>query len=79
MNGRTKSFVALKKMHAGPGTCLHGLSRADLVPLPGTASRVSEVLAGKRDLSTSMILRPRDQFAVPADVLIPKTRKRIAA
>jgi HTH-type transcriptional regulator/antitoxin HigA len=29
----------------------HKLSRADFVPLPGTASRVDEVLTGKRDLS----------------------------
>jgi HTH-type transcriptional regulator / antitoxin HigA len=31
----------------------HGLSRADLVPLLGTASRVSEVLNGKRELTGS--------------------------
>ena len=30
----------------------HGLSRADLVPLLGTASRVSEVLNGKRRKSS---------------------------
>jgi hypothetical protein len=29
----------------------HGLSRDDLIPLLGTASRVSEVLTGKRELS----------------------------
>jgi HTH-type transcriptional regulator / antitoxin HigA len=33
----------------------HGLSRADLVPLLGTPSRVSEVLNGKRELSMSMV------------------------
>ena|ERR1700732_972420 len=31
----------------------HGLSRADLVPLLGTPSRVSEVLTGKRELITT--------------------------
>ena len=33
----------------------HGLSRADLVPLLGTSSRVSEVLSGKRELSMRMV------------------------
>src|SRR4051794_11178181 len=33
----------------------HGLSRGDLIPLLGTASRVSEVLNGKRELSMSMV------------------------
>ena len=59
----------------------HGLQRADLVPLLGTASRVSEVLGGKRELSMSMVKRLRERFHVPADVLIPreKPRKRLAA
>jgi len=60
----------------------HGLSRADLIPLLGTASRVSEVLAGKRELSMSMIRRLRERFSLSADVLIPDAahaRKRIAA
>jgi HTH-type transcriptional regulator/antitoxin HigA len=38
-------------------TCLmdqHGLSPADLVPILGTLSRVSEVMTGKRELSMSM-------------------------
>src|ERR1700683_417473 len=39
----------------------HGLSRADLVPLLGTPSRVSEVLTGKRELSMSMVRRLRDR------------------
>ena len=51
----------------------HGLTRADLVPLLGTASRVSEVLNGKRELSMSMIRRVRERFRVPADLLIPQT------
>ena len=59
----------------------HGLERSDLVPLLGTASRVSEVLSGKRDLSMSMVKRLREHFHVSADVLIPRerTRKRLAA
>jgi HTH-type transcriptional regulator/antitoxin HigA len=31
----------------------HGLTRSDLVPLLGTASRVSEVMSGKREISVS--------------------------
>lgn len=52
----------------------HGLTRADLVPLLGTASRVSEVLNGKRELSMSMIRKVRERFGVPADLLIPRTQ-----
>lgn len=54
----------------------HGLSRADLVPLLGTASRVSEVLNGKRDLSMSMVRKLRDRFHVSADLLISPSRSR---
>ena len=54
----------------------HGLSRADLVPLLGTPSRVSEVLNGKRDLSMSMVRKLRDRFHISADLLIPPTRRR---
>ena len=49
----------------------HGLTRGDLVPLLGTASRVSEVLNGKRDLSMAMVRRLRERFHFSADVLIP--------
>jgi hypothetical protein len=51
----------------------HGLSRADLVPLLGTASRVSEVFNGKRELSMSMVRKLRERFQ-SADLLIPPTR-----
>ena len=51
----------------------HGLTRADLVPLLGTASRVSEVLNGKRELSMSTIRKVRERFRIPADLLIPQT------
>src|SRR5215469_3160031 len=58
----------------------HGLNRADLVPLLGTPSRVSEVLSGKRHLSMTMVKRLRDRFQISADLLIPQTsRKRSAA
>lgn len=49
----------------------HRLTRADLVQLLGTASRVSEVMNGKRELSTSMVRKLRQRFHVSADVLIP--------
>ncbi len=61
----------------------HGLSRADLVPLLGTPSRVSEVLNGKRELSLTMVRRLRERFHISADLLIPprpaaRTRNRAA-
>ena len=48
----------------------HGLTRADLVPLLGTASRVSEVMSGKRELSMTMVKRLRERFHISADLLI---------
>ena len=63
----------------------HGLTRADLVPLLGTASRVSEVLNGKRNLSLAMVRRLRERFHISADLLIApdravgRGRKRLAA
>ena len=62
----------------------HSLTRADLVPILGTASRVSEVLRGKKGLSTAMIQRLRARFRVPADMLLPppkpsRSTKRAAA
>ncbi|MGH8165851.1 MAG: helix-turn-helix domain-containing protein [Woeseiaceae bacterium] len=57
----------------------HGLTRADLVPLLGTPSRVSEVLNGKRELSMTMVRRLRERFNISADLLIPRTRRRGAA
>ena len=49
----------------------HGLTRADMVPILGTASRVSEVLRGKKGLSMKMVQRLRARFGVPADLLLP--------
>jgi HTH-type transcriptional regulator/antitoxin HigA len=59
----------------------HGLRRADLIPLLGTASRVSEVLSGKRELSMTMVRNLRERFHVSADVLVSprRARKRLAA
>jgi HTH-type transcriptional regulator / antitoxin HigA len=53
----------------------HGLSRADMVPLLGTPSRVSEVLRGKKGLSMKMVQRLRARFGVPADLLLPPIKK----
>ncbi|MGZ4986144.1 MAG: helix-turn-helix domain-containing protein, partial [Chthoniobacterales bacterium] len=49
----------------------HGLTRADLIPLLGTPSRVSEVMRGKKGLSMAMVQRLRARFRVPADLLLP--------
>jgi len=64
----------------------HGLTRADLVPILGTPSRVSEVLRGKKGLSMTMVQRLRTRFRVPAELLLPppnvsrrRSAKRAAA
>ena len=58
----------------------HGLSRAELVPLLGTPSRVGEVLNGKRELSMSMVRKLRERFRISADLLIsPKRSRGLAA
>ncbi len=49
----------------------HGLTRHDLIPLLGSASRVSEVLNGKKGLSLAMVQRLRARFAIPAELLLP--------
>ena len=53
----------------------HDLTRADMVPILGTPSRVSEVLSGKKGLSMAMVQRLRARFRVPADLLIPPPGK----
>jgi HTH-type transcriptional regulator/antitoxin HigA len=65
----------------------HDLTHADLVPILGTPSRVSEILSGKKGLSMAMVQRLRARFRVPADLLLPppdkapprRTAKRAAA
>lgn len=47
-----------------------GLRNKDLVPCLGSASKVSEVLNGKRPLSLSMIRALHDDLGIPAEVLI---------
>jgi len=56
----------------------HGLSQGDMAPVLGTASRVSEVLRGKKGLSMKMVQRLRARFGVPADVLLPPVKKPAA-
>ncbi|MBM3503907.1 MAG: XRE family transcriptional regulator [Alphaproteobacteria bacterium] len=53
----------------------HGLTPADLVPILGTRSRVSEVLHGKRGLTLAMIWRLHKRLRVPADALISASAK----
>ena len=53
----------------------HGLARADLVPILGTPSRVSEVLRGKKGLSMAMVQRLRARFRIPVDLLLPPPKK----
>jgi HTH-type transcriptional regulator/antitoxin HigA len=53
----------------------HGLTRADMAPILGSPSRVSEVLRGKKGLSMAMVQRLRARFRVPADLLLPPPRK----
>ena len=53
----------------------HGLTRADLVPILGTPSRVSEVLRGKKGLSMAMVQRLRARFRIPADLLLPPLKR----
>jgi HTH-type transcriptional regulator/antitoxin HigA len=47
-----------------------GLRQVDLVPYIGSASRVSEVLKGKRSLSLSMIRKLHEGLGIPAEVLL---------
>ena len=47
-----------------------GLTRKDLIPYMGSASKVSEVLSRKRRLSLPMIRRLHQGLDIPADILI---------
>ncbi|MBV9200410.1 MAG: XRE family transcriptional regulator [Alphaproteobacteria bacterium] len=64
----------------------HGLNRADIVPLLGSAERVEDILRGRRQLTMAMVQRLRARFHVPADLLLPpvpspagRTTKKAAA
>lgn len=48
----------------------HGLTPADMAPILGTRSRVSEILNGKRPLTLAMIRRLHTSLGLPADLLI---------
>ena len=50
----------------------NGLSQADLVPQFGSASIVSEVLAGKRRLALAHIQLLAARFGLPSDVFMAK-------
>lgn len=52
-----------------------GLTRKDLESMIGSRTRVSEVLARKRNLSIAMIRRLHEGLGIAADVLIRPTRK----
>jgi HTH-type transcriptional regulator/antitoxin HigA len=47
-----------------------GLTRKDLEPLIGSRARVSEVLAGKRDLSKAMIVSLHERLEIPYEALL---------
>lgn len=48
----------------------HGLTPADMAPILGTRSRVSEVLNGRRPLTVAMIRRLHERLGLPTDLLI---------
>lgn len=50
----------------------------DLVPYIGSASKVSEVLNGKRPLSKKMICALHDKLGIPADALLKTPEPRVA-
>jgi HTH-type transcriptional regulator/antitoxin HigA len=54
-----------------------GMTRAELAPILGGRSRVSEFFSGKRRLSVPQMQKIRDVLGVPADLLLDAgTRKR---
>lgn len=53
-----------------------GLSNKDLIPFLGSASKVSEVLSGKRSLSLTMIRRLSQGLGIPVGVLIQEAEIR---
>jgi HTH-type transcriptional regulator/antitoxin HigA len=55
-----------------------GLKQADLVPLIGNKSKVSEVLSGKRSLSLAMIRALHKGLGIPAQVLIQEPGRALS-
>jgi HTH-type transcriptional regulator / antitoxin HigA len=56
----------------------HGMTRADLAPIMGGKSRVSEFFAGVRSLSITQVGALRERLGLPADLLIPRVARQIA-
>lgn len=54
----------------------NGLGQTDLAQVLGSRPRASEILAGRRDLSLTMISAIRAAWGIPADLLVPH---RVAA
>jgi HTH-type transcriptional regulator/antitoxin HigA len=54
-----------------------GLTQKDLVPYIGSRSKVSEILAGKRELSLSMIRALNEHLGIPAEVLLKEQKARL--
>ena len=48
----------------------HELTPADMAPILGTRSRVSEVLNGKRSFTLAMIRRLHERLGLPVELLI---------
>jgi HTH-type transcriptional regulator/antitoxin HigA len=48
------------------------MTRAELAPILGGSSRVSEFFTGKRSLSIGQIRKLRDAFGIPADLLVSR-------
>jgi len=55
-----------------------GLNQKDLVPYVGSASKVSEVLNGKRPLSINMIRKLSSGLGIPTDILIQDPLQKTA-
>lgn len=47
-----------------------GLKKKDLIPFIGSASRVTEVLNGTRDLNLGMIRRLSEGMGIPVELLV---------
>ena len=55
-----------------------GLIKKDLIPFIGSASKVTEVLNGTRQLSINMTRRLSEGLDIPAQVLIREPHKKSA-
>ena len=56
-----------------------GLKAKDLAPYIGSASKVSEVLSGKRHLSLTMIRNLVNGLGIPADIFLQETGAKLAS